>query len=355
MSAARKVAVRLGAWLLLAVPFVILGIAVIELGYRIARGRGFSIHTPCWKWQGIGVVSVYIPGCTTDIPHLGKPVEYRFNRAQLREDRAPWDVESGSVLVLGDSIVKGLFLEKSETIPSLLDARFSKDTGLVFINAGVRLTGPLRQALVIPQTARIYDARALMWFLNGSDTIDERLFTAVADQWDEDGIPIRFEDSNSISDRIPGLDRLFQLTAGKILFVESAIRNLAYLHRRVQIRDVPPSEKVLCGGIRRGARQARERDIPLMIVFTPHAKEAIERGWTGERYDPAHLDMMKRCAREEGALVIDLSEEPLRRERYTPDQMHMSAAGTAWVVERIAPVVRDKFLPLVQKGPRSEN
>ena len=342
--------VRGGSALLLLLPFLVILFVTGEIFARINHGRRMTLLNPCWGWidSSKRVFSRYFPNCQTDKPFMDHPVRYRFNIAGFRDDRQPSDLPEGGVVVLGDSITKGVYLNLEETIPAVLEAKLTQKTGLKFFNAGIRFTGPTAQSHVLRRVLFYYRARGVIWNLNPGDVTDERLYNALATSWNSNGFPMIFSDEDAVNNR-PLFATLAKLAAGRSVFLERILLNLFFQDYRNKLHSVEPTLQVLCAGIRRVKNTLARTKLPLIIVLTPHPVEGIEANWGGEKYDPANFQMFKSCIQSENIPLIDLSEEPIQLDHYVDDKMHLSAKGVDWITDRMIPTLKKSFIPQVLK------
>ena len=136
------------------------------------------------------------------------------------------------------------------------------------------------------------------------------------------------------------LIRINQWNQGKSAFIDTISRLATFRIYQEKIASVPPTSEVLCPAIRDFAKSLLLSETPLLIVFTPHAKEGIEANWGGLAYDPEDLRKMIACAKATGARVDDLSGEQLGPESFAADHIHYSALGAEWLAARLAMEMR---------------
>ncbi len=329
----RKWLVHTIATLILILVALIAAFAVVELYLRMTDFNSRVFHQRCLSLNGSDLKQTYVPNCTSVIFVNKEKIVYSFNEDGLR-DRGRRFFGKNVILTLGDSIVKGLSLQKEQTIPSILEFRLHEKLGVQFLNGGIRLSSPTTQSLLATKLIDLYPIRGVLWFINGSDVFDERLAHALADEWDENGVPVRFR-SDPLTTRLGGAARFMRLISLESNALALLIRIWRYHSWTRELSAVAKKENVLCGGIERLARELKARQIPLMFVVTPHSRHGIEASWGGLPFDTGDLETMKQCARRTGAIVEDLTSLAASPDWYQPDGMHFRASGTLAVAERV--------------------
>lgn len=329
-DSARKQVARAAGWLLLAIPFLVVAIFIGELGLQILGPRLFPHGQRCVEFDP-EVHHRYKPGCIARSDFSASAVTYEFNSFGLR-DRAPsaFPLPSGAIAMLGDSVVKGLWVEGSQTIPAALE----KTLGRPVLNAGVRFSGPTTQSLhFLRDVEPHYPVRGVIWLLNGSDPTDERFFSSRAMGFDRFG-PVRFLSLEG--DPFLEQDGWLPWLHARSRLAALAVRLRTFRWLRASIRLYPATERMLCGGIWRLAEHLKERKIPLLVALTPHYPIGLQGNWVGEFADPRELATMATCARAAGAEVVDLSAEKLERGWFIEDLIHYTPLGSNWLAGKLA-------------------
>lgn len=315
------------------IPFFLVGLIASELSVRIVLGRQIVPHIqPCIVPDEF-THHRYRAHCSFTFETDYGPVTYQFNAHGLRDkERSAFPSGKKLVAVLGDSIVKGLFLQPLDSLSARLEEMMHGEAA--FLNAGIRFTGAVTQAAIFERSVLPnYPVSGVIWVLNDGDPIDERFARAQAIATDENGMPIRFPAIASP----PQKDFFNALVA--LAPYSSAMQILArtwkFQKYRERLQDVPPSEALLCEGIRKLSSLLKKEKIPLLVVFSPHLKEGVRWNWMGEPFAPADTDVMVGCARKAGAGILDLRASPPARELYFEDHMHFRPKGIEWLSEAI--------------------
>lgn len=332
--ACRVFFVRAAAVALLAVPFAAIALLTGEL-YLRAKGRELTPPFESCFAADADFHYVYRPLC--------RSTSYGFNEDGFRDRlRAEFSKAPGTIAVLGDSVTEGFFLSAENTIPRQLEALLSNSGGFKFLNAGIRFTSPTLQFWQLQKKVEPhYLLRAVLLLLNGTDANDERLFQAVALSRDERGLPNKFLWFGSYSRLSSWIVELSQWGKGRSELINTVTRYAIFRIYLDKVKSVPPTPESLCPGIRRFAEELRDKNVPLLIAFTPHYREGYEGNWVGDTYHPEDLATMIKCAKETGAAIADLSSEEPRPEWFFPDKLHYTPAGTSWVAGKLRPYVEE--------------
>lgn len=335
----RRFIVKLASSLILAVPFLFATFLVGEFVIRMRKPRDLYLQ-PCMTWNSPLYIQMYSPFCHSTMNVEGRTVEYSFNEHGLR-DRPARSFTGPTIMVLGDSIAKGLMIPSSETIAAQFESL--ADGQVRFLNAGVRLAAPTTLSLLYKNLRGDYPVSGVMLIVNGTDVADERLAAALALERDEDSVPLSFVRRSRGAVNWRWTTKLQTWLGVESYLLGSVISHLRYRAWRPLVASSPGGPEILCGGIRRLARQAKLNGDPLAIVFTPHFASGIENIWAGGKFEMNDLQIMVNCARETGALVIDLSRDELQPEWFFDDRLHYRPAGTKWVVDRTASMIFSYF------------
>lgn len=122
-----------------------------RLGYRLAKNFEYDWEHPEFRMQ------------------------VKTNSLGLREDREFGDKQALRILVLGDSFVFGLGVQRSETFQALLEQSLSKRLGraVEVINAGVPGYGTCHERLVLEELLpKLQPDLVLLCFYAGNDLVD---------------------------------------------------------------------------------------------------------------------------------------------------------------------------------------
>lgn len=332
--------------LFLLLPFLALFVGVAELFFQQQGKQSLPQVQICIQIDP-KVHHRYRANCRSQVSTDLGPIEYQFNEDGLRDrPRAVFTKGPGTIAVLGDSIVKGLFVKDDQTIPRLLEQRIGREMGRQFLNGGVRFSSPITQSLHFEKYIEPnYPIKGVLLLLNEGDPTDERFFWARGLTRDAAGVPTSFSFVGGQALADDNINRVARSISVKSRLLQFLMRLRAFLPMRRLVQQTPPTKEVLCGGINRLAARLRTRKIPLLVAFTPHSDEGIRRNWMGEREPPEHTDTIKACAELAGAKVVDLRREPIELSRYFEDQMHFNQAGSAWLIDALAKPVRDFFRP----------
>ena len=95
-------------------------ILAIELALRATKNSSFLAYQPCLFVKWTDEFFSYRPNCESQHKTENGLVLYHFNELGFR-DRSLSYFSRGSILFLGDSITKGLFLKEEQTIPRALE------------------------------------------------------------------------------------------------------------------------------------------------------------------------------------------------------------------------------------------
>jgi hypothetical protein len=339
----RKIIVRSVAALLLPVPFLLI-FWCVDRALLVYIGRqSYPHYQPCFVWDKELHVR-YRPECRSTFESDRGPISYSFNELGLRDRAVPvLSARPAGIAVLGDSVVKGLFLRQNETIPARLEEKLGADLGAPFLNAGVRFTSPTTQShLTEKGILPLLPVRGVIWMLNGGDAVDERYLATQAKAKDDRGYITSFVDPSSDSS-YRFLNAIASWNEGRSVIIDVLTRWEKFSSWRKKLQDVPSDGNTLCPGLFHLANALKERKIPLLIVFTPHYREGIEGIWMGERFEPQELQTMIQCARETGAPVLDLSAEKLERKWFFEDLIHYTPEGVDWLVGRLSDQIESVF------------
>lgn len=337
----RRIFVRVAAYflLLLCAGCVLLLTGEVVLQFAGSKYAESVNYQPCLVWDSADVRPCYKPHCMSFVTRPdGDLVTYRFNSDGLRAPEPEFFTEP-TIAVFGDSIVKGMFLQVEETIPSLLWRKIGASLKMQFLNAAVRLSSPTGESALYEQIKDHYRIRGMIVFVNGTDPNEERLLRGEATRSDSDGVPIKFKDQE------PPLIHFFHslniITEGHSALIRNAARALRFRQFIKEIESEPINRETICGGVFRFAKQAQRDHLPLAFVATPHLSEGIQAVWNLP-YQPENLRMMVNCARETGALVIDLSNQPVDPKDYY-DGLHFRAPAVERLVQQLAQPLKDYF------------
>ncbi len=329
----KKLITRLGTAAMLLFPFGVAALMVLEILVRLQGKQSLPHGQPCIVSDEL-THHRYQPDCSFNKYTDYGLVRYQFNVDGLRERDRDEFTGSNTLVVLGDSIVKGLFLKSSDTLSRRLEA--AKGETRKFVNAGVRFTGPTTHAAIfLRDVLPHYQVRGVIWLLNEGDAADERLLRSEAAELDENQMPLRFllndkdpYGGDAISDfldsmPIPGQGMTYLVRAWKFHIFSQ------------RIKSVPATKEVLCGGIFKLANALRKKKIPILLVISPHYEEGIRRNWMGEPFQPRDTDQMLACGREAGVATLDLRTENLKSHWYFEDHMHFRPEGIQWLSGRL--------------------
>jgi hypothetical protein len=337
----RKVLIYLGTALLMLLPFAAAPL-VAEGILRLRKPSGVVLLQPCVRWGDRLLHHAYIPRCASYMIVNRQRVLYSFNEDGLR-DRPAKVFKDGAIHAYGDSVVKGLYMNATETIPAILERELKDETGWPVLNAGLRFSSFTNQYLLFRKIVDHYPPKAVILFVNGTDIIDERFFRTNAASVDENGVPTSFvnPDDGYWVDRLVSF---FHLNFPRSRLANRLVYQIRYFDWGSQLPKFPPNRENLCGGLFRFANEVKKYDVPLIFVFLPHWPDAIGAYfYKMAPYDPAHLDIMKTCARETQGTVIDLTtvESELKPEYFIVDQIHYSRAGLDWLMPKMIPPIRE--------------
>jgi hypothetical protein len=310
-----------------------------ELAFRWAKPERYPMYQRCLGFDE-NLHNAYAPGCRSLTWRRNEPVKYRYDEHGLRIPPRPKSPGSSTVVaVLGDSVVSGIHLPYRYTIP----ARFAAlaGPGTRFLNAGVQFSSPITESLLM-RKAVLPDFRlkGVVWFLNGSDVNDERLFLKLARTFDDQGVPTSFFPPGRLIPLLHLPKVLTKLNHGVLFSVDYFARQLSLSLMRRLVDSVPIDRRSLCGGIFRLAGDLKASRVPLLVVFTPHLPWGSIESWAGEPLHPEGVEILKECARETGARVLDLSAEKIDPEWYFMDGVHFDEDGTTWVAKKVLPELR---------------
>lgn len=329
----KKLIAKLGTTAMLMLPFAIAAFVVLEVLVRRQGAQSVPHPQPCVISDEL-THHRYQPDCSfTQATDFG-PVRYHFNGDGLREREREEFSGANALVVLGDSIVKGLFLNAPDTLSSRLET--AEGETRKFINAGVRFTGPTSQAAIfLRDILPNYPVKGVIWLLNEGDAADERLLRSEAVELDETQTPLRF----LLNDKDPYGGDAFSDFLDSVPISGQGMRYLVRAWKfhvfSQRLKSVPASKEVLCGGIFRLANALKEKKIPILLVISPHYEEGIRRNWMGEPFQPSDTDQMLACGREAGIATLDLRTEKLKKEWYFEDHMHFRPEGIRWLAGRL--------------------
>lgn len=328
--------VRAGVIMALILPFLALGIGVGEFLVR-STGPHFGPYQPCLTTGNNYLHHSYQFNCVSEIHVPGQGmIRFSFNEDGLR-DRPRAEFEQGTLVMIGDSMVKGLGTADEKTLPRMLENAIRPKTGLPILNGGMRFSGPTLQANRLRYILRKYEVKGVIWVVNGTDVFDEPYAFSIAENLNPKGVPMTFQADPAPDFFTSVLTVLKRLSNGRIQLFEFLSTQHRVRGHYEKMKSVQVTRQVLCSAFVRMHTELSSLGIPLAFIFTPAEKERIEALWLGEPYLSGSLDEMMVCARNTNSPVIDLTRAPgFKKEFYLYDGIHFDQRGNAWAVEQSA-------------------
>jgi hypothetical protein len=345
-SSRRKIAVQLIVYILRGILAVVVALAGIEVALRLSHGTRFAPFQPCTAIRP-DLHHFYSPNCVNTVSVDGREVVYRFNERGMRD--APMaEIPAQTIAVLGDSEVKGLFLNSDGTLPSHLNRELRERTGYYFLNLGNRFSSPTIHAALLKNMRQAAGIKGVVWLINGTDPIEERLYAKQVVAPDKWGLPRLFETKEIYSE-----DFFFQLRQAlpfRLEILDFWLRRNLFSRWSREIAKVKPDRDLLCSAILAVGRYGDAIGLPILYVFTPKTAEGLERSWLNEKYDPGQLNTMIECARSTNHQVVDLTGENLDSDAYFDDLVHYREKGITWLSEKLRP----RILELVERIKKAD-
>lgn len=277
------------------------------------------------------------------------PVAYSLNEDGFRA-RPRRDYAQGAVAVLGDSKVEGWWLEQNATIGAGLEAAGALGPWRE-LNLGLRFTGPSIQRMRLERALAHYPVRAVLWFLNGTDPVDEQLAHSLALRRDAHGAPLELSHDDVFTPA--WLSRLQALVGNR----SALLRHVQVkLYDREVIRRVTTTSagpEVVCAALHSAALRLKELRLPVLAVFLPLGPNIAKFPYMNLVDREEGSISMEKCVRDAGLPVIDLRERlKMDPVLYWPNHRNMTAEGVRHLVGSLAPELRRQLEPHFPKPKR---
>jgi hypothetical protein len=181
--------------------------------------------------------------------------------------------------------------------------------------------------------------KAVVWFLNGTDLVDERLASSLALKRDARGAPLELSRDDTA---MPGwLQRL----QGLVGYRSALLRHLQLkLYDREVIRRVTSvggGPEVVCASLRSAEEELRPRGIPVILVLLPLGPNIEKFPYMNLVSREEGSSAMEACGKESGATVIDLRQRlRLDPSLYWSSHRNMNPEGVRDLVAALAPELR---------------
>jgi hypothetical protein len=327
--------------------FLIAGAAIWETALRLMPKADETRLMECLRLGG-QEHHYFLRNCETTVETPTGSVSYSLNEDGFRADSRSF-YASGAVALLGDSKVEGWWLNREETVGAQLRQRGALG-GLPDLNLGIRFSGPTIQRLRLERALEEYPLRAVIWFLNGTDSADERLAHSLAIRKDEFGAPLEL----SLDDAVPPfwLEKLQAMTGNR-----SAL--LRWLQMKLYDREVirrvlstPPEAEVVCSSLHSGFRTLQERGIPVLAVLLPLGPNIDRYPYMNfvSQEDPS--DQILGCLTAAAVPIVDLRGRlDMSPSLYWSIHRNMTPEGVRHLADVLAPELSDKLMKLLGQTP----
>lgn len=313
--------------------FLIFIAAGAVAGWGFSRGiEGFTLASdpraelpPCFE-VGAPFHHRFRPDCAGMMQTPRGPVRLSVNEDGLREiARSHVLRHARRILVMGDSMVEGWWNAQGETISALLGEHFPAH---YFVNGGLRSTGPVMQAASLRRILGIYKPRGIIWMLNDTDAMDDRLACVAQADGENFGAP-EFS--------LAG----WRKTAVGLLGSTAAAGKLRRRFYQENWQALVQSEAAgrcdPCRAVETFQRVAA--GIPILALYLPlspllHTKHYYQL--------EASRKTLLECLKKSGLNITMMMENPTKEEidRYFWDNdIHTNPEGTMFLTDEIAPVV----------------
>ncbi len=279
------------------------------------------------------------PDCKGSLVSPRGVIELKTNEDGLRDaPRAEIQAAQSRVLLVGDSFVEGWWATSAQTMSAALGRRLPKHR---FINGGLRSTGPTLQVRRLAEQLRIYKPRAIIWLLNDTDTLDEKLACAVARN---PAAPIQEREFDTPEIQFSSWKKKISELSGDSSFGRR-VKLYFYEQRWNELVNSAAAVKCdACAGIREMKNLAEAEGIPFLTFYLAVDNPALSGHYAngatmrGQSFD---------CLEKAGVPVhrvdfTNLGAKDLERIFWKGD-FHLSPEGMDYFVDRILPEV-SRFL-----------
>ena len=324
-------------------PLFLFFLVGVELRFRFSFDHGPGarqfLGPDCMEFT-VSSHHRHTPNCRTGV-HIGdREVEYRYNEFGQRE-RAFADLEkSPRVLVVGDSNAEGWGLAAEETVSRQLEKRFGGQ--FTFVNAGLRLSGPVFQAVHLRAQIDAYRPVMILWLLTEKDYGYDQFADALASERDADGFPTAF----SLAD-ISAPTRAARFLQRKLPFRSYALQYFSQPFRADRINEIRaranPRLFQPCRGVDRFFALAGK--IKVLPVLMPIGPNYIFSD------DLKHFPQTWECVSRRSRLrPLDTRPEFSRSGEMHSGDSHFSPRGASAFADLLFPKLAAELT--TRKGPR---
>ncbi len=295
---------------------------------------------PCFE-VGAPFHHRFRPNCVGELKTPRGPKPFSVNEDGLRELPRPHVLKSEKrVLVMGDSYVEGWWASQEESLSSLLRERFP---GIFFINGGGRSTGPVMQAERLRELLRVYRPQGVIWFLNDTDSLDDRFACAIAENPDAPAGQLRFGTPEfELGSWQSGLASLLGSTASG-----QRLRRRFYLEKWISLAEGESALRCdACRGVRNFKQLLKEADLPLLTFYLFSSEGLAHTQYS--KGGSLRLELFS-CLEESGIQAIaaglkDMSAEEVERYVWEGD-FHFNPEGIAMLTAQVVPTVEKWLKP----------
>jgi hypothetical protein len=328
-------------FLLFCLGFAMLGLGIWEGYLRLRPMEDEARIMSCLRLGG-PEHHHFEENCESSVQTPAGPVAYRLNEDGFRA-RPRAEYAQGAVVMLGDSKVEGWWLGQEDTIGAGLERSGALGPWRE-LNLGIRYSGPSIQRLRMERALSHYPVRAVLWFLNGTDPVDEQLAHSLAVQRDSFGAPTQL----SHDDVSP---------PSWLSWLQAQVGNRSALLRHLQVKlydrevirrvmSTDPGPEVVCASIRSAAARLKELRLPVIAVFLPLGPNIAKFPYMNLVDREEGSISMQNCVQEAGLPTIDLRERlKMNPELYWPSHRNMTAEGVRHLVGSLAPELRGRLEP----------